>query len=175
MLTCSDIDQNPKYLDELQLCQGIANLSPNGPDDGGLVVIRGSHKLHHQFFDTKGGINGAADRGEEFEGYDYTMDDVQWYNKHGCEQVKICANAGDLIRKSPAGSAIIDPKVFDSRTIHWNASPVGKQTRFVQYVAYTPRSLMSEEDIRIKHQIFKDRKGTTGWAVCSLPMSCFPS
>jgi hypothetical protein len=45
------IDQDPRTCDHLELYQGIANLSPNGPDDGGLVVLAGSHKLHQQFYE----------------------------------------------------------------------------------------------------------------------------
>lgn len=57
--------------------------------------------------------------------------------------------------------------------MHWNASPTASQTRFVQYVAYSPRSLMSESDLSTKLQIFKDRKGTTGWAVSPSSLACF--
>ena len=74
--------------------QGIANLSANGPDDGGLVVVRGSHLLHRQYFDTHGGVDPARE-GEL--GYDYNVEDVDWYVKRGCEVVKVCAGAGDLI------------------------------------------------------------------------------
>ena len=93
------IDQNPHRISQLDLCQGIANLSDNGPDDGGLVVVRGSHKLHAQYFVSIGGVQAENDKGEEFEGYDYSMVDVQWYLSKGCEIVKTCAKAGDLIRE----------------------------------------------------------------------------
>ena len=92
------IDQNPRTIAALELCQGIANLSDNGPDDGGLVVVKGSHRFHDQYFDSIGGINPAL-VGEDVEGYDYSMKDVDWYLERGCEIVKTCAKAGDLIRK----------------------------------------------------------------------------
>lgn len=59
--------------------------------------------------------------------------------------------------------------VWDSRLIHWNSSPVAEQTRFATYVCYCPRSLMSEEALARKLQVFKDRKGTTHWPVRSTP------
>lgn len=74
--------------------QGIANLAPNGPDDGGLCVMRGSHLLHNQYFDENGGINPEQDVGD---GYNYTVKQGEWYEKQGCEKVKICAGEGDLI------------------------------------------------------------------------------
>ncbi len=95
----TDIDQNPRHLDQIQLCQGIANLSPNGPHDGGLVVVRGSYRLHQEYFESIGGFDKSADKGEEIEGYKFTMKDIDWYLERGCEVVKICASAGDLICK----------------------------------------------------------------------------
>lgn len=56
-------------------------------------------------------------------------------------------------------------KVWDSRTIHWNVSPVGKQTRFATYVCYCPRALMNDEDLAKKREIFQARKSTTHWPV----------
>lgn len=38
------IDADPRA--PLSLYQGVANLAPNGPADGGLCVLRGSHLLH---------------------------------------------------------------------------------------------------------------------------------
>lgn len=62
-----------------------------------------------------------------------------------------------------------DPVVWDSRTIHWNASPVGEQTRFVTYVCYCPKSMASEEVLKVKKKVFDERKGTTHWPVGSDP------
>ncbi|TKA37094.1 hypothetical protein B0A54_11955 [Friedmanniomyces endolithicus] len=95
-------------------------MSPNGPSDGGLVVLAGSHKHHKQHFDQIGGFRPEQDQGAEENGYDYTAQDVAFYHAQGCKEVKICAKAGDLI-------------LWDSRTIHWNASPVGEQIRFISY------------------------------------------
>lgn len=59
-----DMDQNPRRIDQLELYQGIANLAPNGPADGGLCVLRGSHKLHGECFDAIGGFRPEG-RGRE--------------------------------------------------------------------------------------------------------------
>ncbi|RSH91688.1 hypothetical protein EHS25_009057 [Saitozyma podzolica] len=144
------IDQDPRKIDRFELYQGIANLSPNGPLDGGLCVLKGSHLRHQEHFDSIGGFRPEKDAGVGKNGYGYTEEDAGWYKEHGCEEVKICANPGDLI-------------LWDSRTIHWNASPVGDQTRFVTYVCYCPRSLMDPSELEKKLQVFRDRKGTTHW------------
>ncbi|KUI66788.1 hypothetical protein VM1G_02266 [Cytospora mali] len=144
------MDQNPRNYDHFELYQGIANLAPNGPDDGGLVVIKGSHLLHEERFAAIGGFRAEQDAGEKENLYHFTADDVAWYKTRGCEEIKVCAEEGDLI-------------VWDSRLIHWNSSPVGEQIRFTTYVCYCPRSLMSEEGLARKLELFKARKGTTHW------------
>ena len=83
--------------------------------------MAGSHKLHQQYFDSTGGWQPDKDLGFGKNGYSFSMEELDWYRQQGCEEVKICANAGDLI-------------LWDSRMIHWNASPVGGQTRFITYV-----------------------------------------
>jgi hypothetical protein len=34
----------------MQCVQGLVNLAPNGPDDGGLIVMEGSTKLLDEYF-----------------------------------------------------------------------------------------------------------------------------
>ncbi|KAK4611586.1 hypothetical protein CLAFUW4_12679 [Fulvia fulva] len=144
------IDQDPRTIEDLELYQGIANMAPNGPEDGGLVVLEGSHKLHQQHFDEVGGFRSEEDIGVGKNGYNFISKDADWYRAKGCKEVKICANAGDLI-------------LWDSRTIHWNCSPTGSQTRFISYVCYCPRNKMSQELLARKRDIFEARKGTTHW------------
>ncbi|KAK7734774.1 hypothetical protein SLS63_004194 [Diaporthe eres] len=146
------MDQNPRKYDHFELYQGIANLAPNGPEDGGLCVLRGSHLLHEEHFAATGGFRPEQDSGEGENGYNFTADDAAWYRaaRGGCEEVKVCAGEGDLI-------------LWDSRLIHWNASPVGGQVRFATYVCYCPRALMDEAGLARKLEIFKARKCTTHW------------
>lgn len=105
-------DQN-SLIRGFQCAQGIINLIDNGPRDGGLVVMRGSHLLNDAFFATHGGAGrkkaawGAAVPDDWF-GFD--EGELGWFEGRGCEVVKVCAGAGDLI-------------VWDSRTVHWNVLP----------------------------------------------------
>lgn len=146
------MDQNPRKHDHFALYQGIANLAPSGPRDGGLVVLRGSHLLHGQHFSAAGGFRPEQDTGEAEDGYTFTPGDAAWYRARGCDEVKVCAGEGDLI-------------VWDSRLVHWNASPVGGRVRFAAYVCYCPRSLMAEGDLARKLEVFRARKCTTHWPV----------
>lgn len=149
------IDQDPRTISECKLYQGIANLADNGPSDGGLVVLAGSHKLHQRHFDAVNGgkFRPECDLGEGENGYNFNPEDAAWYREvAGCPEVKVCAKAGDLI-------------LWDSRTIHWNTNPKGERTRFATYVCYCPRSFMTEEELEKKREIFEQRKGTTHWPV----------
>lgn len=91
------IDQNPRTVENLELYQGIANMAKNGPNDGGLVVLKGSHLLHRQHFEKIGGFRAKGDAGVGENGYNFEKQDAEWYREQGCEEVKICAEAGDLI------------------------------------------------------------------------------
>lgn len=91
------MDQNPRRYDRLELYQGIANLAANGPEDGGLCVLKGSHVLHDAHFASIGGFREEQDTGEKENLYHFTAQDAQWYKSQGCEEIKICANQGDLI------------------------------------------------------------------------------
>lgn len=47
---------------------------------------------------------------------------------------------------------------------------MGDQTRFVTYVCYCPRSLMSPAELAKKVEVFKGRKGTTHFPVSFIPV-----
>lgn len=83
----------------------------------------------------------------------------------------MCGVFGHALCTARSSTDNVNPAVWDSRTIHWNASPVGDQTRFVTYVCYCPRSLMDPSELEKKLQVFRDRKGTTHWPVRDLTLS----
>lgn len=91
------IDQNPRKPEKLELYQGIANLAKNGPEDGGLVILKGSHLLHKEHFEAIGGFRPEGDSGEDENAYSFEAGDADWYKERGCEVVKVCAEAGGLI------------------------------------------------------------------------------
>ena len=150
----TDMDQNPRNHHRFELYQGIANLAPNGPQDGGLCVLRGSHLLHEEHFSATGGFRLEQDSGERENGYNFTHANADWFRAAGCDEVKVCAGEGDLI-------------LWDSRLVHWNASPVGAQVRFATYVCYCPRALMGEAGLARKLEVFRERKSTTHFPVSS--------
>lgn len=91
----SHVDQSP-LLTEFDCVQGIMNLLPNGPRDGGLMVLSGSSTYYTELwrqFDHKkpeGGWNAAA--------LQYVDEEMcQWLESKGCKWIKVCAEPGDLL------------------------------------------------------------------------------
>ncbi|KAL3423308.1 hypothetical protein PVAG01_05055 [Phlyctema vagabunda] len=130
--------------------QGIINLVDNGPEDGGLMVMRGSHKLNDEFFKTH-----SMEKKEKWgkvpdDWHGFDDDEVKWFEDRGCELLKVDCKAGDLV-------------VWDSRTVHYNVLPTGKQTRAVIYACYTPAALATPEGLAKKKEIFEKRERTTHW------------
>ncbi|KAH7398788.1 hypothetical protein DE146DRAFT_504849 [Phaeosphaeria sp. MPI-PUGE-AT-0046c] len=142
------VDQNPKRKG-MQCVQGILNLAPNGPDDGGLVVLKGSHNANETFFKLHPESAGAGTWGS-MDWHGFNEKEVEWFKNRGCEEIKVCAEPGDLI-------------LWDSRQIHYNKVPSTQNVRAVMYICYTPASFASKEDIEKKADHFKNRFGTTHW------------
>ncbi|BGP50830.1 hypothetical protein JCM10450v2_006756 [Rhodotorula kratochvilovae] len=76
------IDQQPEPTDrpplQFELAQGLLAMTPSGPDDGGLVVLKGSHALLPR--------------------YTFTDDDLLWFKRQpGVEEIKVETSPGDLI------------------------------------------------------------------------------
>ena len=139
------IDQSPSKRG-VHCVQGIINLSPSGPEDGGLVVFPGSHKLNDEFFDTHPRPPSARDV------YLFTPEELNWFKERGLRAHKVCAEVGDLI-------------MWDSRVIHYGSEPTEKsdQVRTVIYAAYQPAKLASLEQLQNKKAVFESWGSTTHW------------
>ncbi|CAG9996783.1 unnamed protein product [Clonostachys byssicola] len=141
------VDQSPLRRG-LNCIQGIINLSPAGPNDGGLVVYPGSHRLVEHFFDVE--TDSTTWKPDDI--YEFSREELSWFESKGLSPVKVCAEPGDLI-------------IWDSRTIHYGSvpSPESTQIRTVIYAAYAPASLASSEQLALKKQVFEKYGGTTHW------------
>lgn len=141
------IDQSPLRRG-MHCVQGIINLSPSGPEDGGLFVYTGSHKLNDEFFDTQTEKSSWSSK----DWYKFERDQLEWFTEKGIKPQKVCADVGDLI-------------LWDSRTIHYGSEPseLSKQIRTVIYAAYAPERLATEDSLEKKRTIFKSWGGTTHW------------
>ncbi|KAF4537672.1 Phytanoyl- dioxygenase [Lasiodiplodia theobromae] len=141
------VDQSP-FRRGLCCVQGVVNLSPSGPDDGGLVVFPGSHALMEEFFDTQ------TERGrwEKRDIFMFEESQLEWFKARGIEPKKVEAEPGDLL-------------VWDSRTVHWGAEPNERSERIrtVVYASYAPAAWATEQQLAEKAKIFGKWAGTTHW------------
>ncbi|CAK7200160.1 hypothetical protein SEUCBS139899_002851 [Sporothrix eucalyptigena] len=139
------VDQSP-YRTNLQCVQGVLNLLPNGPQDGGLTVLEGSHALYSQLwqhFDHKKGVDGW----NKFEQQNLDAEMSQWLEDQGCRWVKVCAQPGDLL-------------LWESRTVHYGSVPSSTNDRFAAYVCYKPAVHASEETKKERLVVFAKKHGT---------------
>ncbi|KAJ5801383.1 uncharacterized protein N7518_003451 [Penicillium psychrosexuale] len=142
------IDQSP-LRQGMQCVQGVLNFAPNGPQDGGLLVVKGSTKLMPEFVKTHSGEIGRETWGpSDWFGFDES--EVKWFEERGCEILKVNAEAGDLI-------------LWDSRTMHFNCVPSSQNLRAVVYACYTPASFATPDVLQKKSEFFDQRIGTTHW------------
>lgn len=146
-------DQSP-HRKGMQCVQGLINYAPNGPNDGGLIVMKGSSKLFDQFFSETREQDDHEDKPPEEENFKdlfiFKEEDVKWFEKRGCEMIKVNLDPGDLV-------------LWDSRTMHYACFPQGDIIRTVQYVCMTPRKFARQEDMDLKAELFKTWQGTTHW------------
>ncbi|OQD69737.1 hypothetical protein PENPOL_c002G03751 [Penicillium polonicum] len=142
------IDQSP-LREGMQCVQGILNFAPNGPQDGGLLVMKGSTKLMPEFFKTHSGTIGRETWGPS-DWFGFHESEVKWFEERGCEIHKVTAEAGDLI-------------LWDSRTMHFNCVPSTQNVRAVVYACYTPASFATADILQQKGGLFDQRIGTTHW------------
>jgi len=122
--------------------QGVINLLPNGPEDGGLIVLDKSHKKHAEYFETFPHRLNASDwvRIEKAE--------MGFYSD--CKQTRVCGDPGDLL-------------LFDSRTIHWAEEPKGDIFRAAIYVCMQPASFATPGQIAAKKDAFFNKRMTSHW------------
>lgn len=88
-------DQDPE-IPGFRCLQGLVNLLPNGPNDGGLIVCKGAHLLSEEYHDH---FRGKEDRIPQWtnEWYGFKDEGMQWLKDRGCEWVKLEAGPGDLL------------------------------------------------------------------------------
>ncbi|BGP13350.1 hypothetical protein JCM10213v2_001269 [Rhodosporidiobolus nylandii] len=131
------IDLSP-WREGFFVAQGLVNLNDNGPKDGGLLVMKGSSKLMKEYFDEVG--RPPLPQEGKIDWHTFQEEEMKWFFARGCEWLKVCADAGDLV-------------LWDSSTIHQNCMPTGDRDRVVTYVCMGPASLVTDED-RASHAPF---------------------
>ncbi|KAI9638809.1 uncharacterized protein MKK02DRAFT_31126 [Dioszegia hungarica] len=140
------VDQSP-LVKGLHCVQGIMNISENGPDDGGLMVLKGSSALYTQLFEAFEDKK-PAEGWNKHDRHDHTPEQIQWLMDHGCEYHKVTAEPGDLL-------------LWDSRTVHYGAAPSSDNPRFASYVCYKPAMYATPEVLAKRKEAWDTKTETT--------------
>ncbi|KAM3064989.1 hypothetical protein ACMFMG_001197 [Clarireedia jacksonii] len=151
-------DQNPERKG-MQAVQGLLNYAPNGPKDGGLMLMKGSASLFDEFFSSKREAGDHEDAPPpELKYMDlflFNPKDLKWFEDRGCEMIKVNMEPGDFV-------------LWDSRTMHYACLPEGEQIRHVQYICMTPRKFATDDQLKLKTECFNKYIGTTHWPHCNI-------
>ena len=138
LLSFLHTDQSPLRKGEWSI-QGLINLADGGPDDGGLVVVPGTHAEHEAFFKDHSRSQQKSDW--------YKLTDAEKV-KYASRVIKVCAEPGDFL-------------LWDSRTFHANAAPTRTGAiRACTYICMLPQSRVSKY-VRFKRQEAYNERRTT--------------
>lgn len=141
------VDQSPAR-PWLHCVQGIVNLHPNGPDDGGLMVLEGSTQLFAQYFEEHPHLKPEGGWSSNDWWGHKEAEALQWFYDRGCTWHKVEAGPGDLI-------------LWDSRTVHYGDVARGTEPRIATYVCYKPARDISQEKLEEKQRAVEECWGTT--------------
>ncbi|KAI5477303.1 phytanoyl-CoA dioxygenase family protein [Pseudohyphozyma bogoriensis] len=140
-------DQDPER-PGFRCVQGFVNLNPSGDNDGGLMILKGGHKVSQEYHDA------FRDEEREFrwtnEMYLFKDTGLAWLKERGYEWIKVNCGPGDLV-------------LWDSRAPHFNAAPKGNTDRFVVYTCFMPVSTATREDLLQKQALFEAQDGHSHW------------
>lgn len=116
--------------------QGVVNLLPNGPTNGGLCVVDGSHKRLQQYYDNNPGA-----------GLSWGLIDITDPAFTGLPIYKICLQPGQIA-------------IWDSRLIHCAVQP-SQGLRLAAYVSMRPKAEATTADLANRIKWYEEGKMTS--------------
>jgi len=140
-------NDTPRSMPGFSCVQGVVNFEENGPEDGGLVLVEGSHNIFQEY------INKHPSEGITWGATDMSDPLLNTRNL-----IKICAPAGSLI-------------LFDGRTFHCNVHPHGSiikpdgtpRFRMCHYVSMQPRSGANAKELTKRISLYEKSRMTGHW------------
>lgn len=127
--------------------QGIVNFVENGPEDGGLILVEGSHTIFERYMTR-----------HPSEGITWGPADISDPELAKRSLIKICAPAGHII-------------LFDSRTFHCNVHPCSSvlradgtpRFRMCTYVSMQPRAGATPKELEKRRRLYETGRMTGHW------------
>ena len=133
-------DQAPKNKN-IKCYQGIVSLTDN--TNNSLLVYEGSHKLHKEYFKSRG----LEDDSKNWQLIDHSyLDEIKEKKK---------------LLKIPAGSLVL----WDSRTFHQNIVSDSTEERLVQYICMKPKNSRDNSASQTKKRLkyLEELRTTSHW------------
>lgn len=120
--------------------QGVLNLCPNGPNDGGTLLMQSSHQQFTEYIERH-----PVDGIDKF--FPIDIDDA---SLSACPIVKPCLNPGDVL-------------CWDSRVFHCNTPPLSSNMRMCIYISMQPRSGASSKELEKRIRLAEQGRMTGHW------------
>lgn len=145
------VDQNAARIG-LHAYQGAVYLEESCEDDWTLQVMEGSHLLLDEFFRTN--VRASVRSTASF--YRLRTEDVTYFEEKGCKIKRVPVPKGGMV-------------LWDSRTVHANASPMkGRKNpgryRYCVFVSMTPAIWTTDLDLQEKREAYNQVTMTTHWS-----------
>lgn len=145
------VDQNAARIG-LHAYQGAVYLEESCEDDWTLQVMEGSHLLLDEFFRTN--VRASVRSTASF--YRLRSEDVAYFEEKGCKIKRVPVPKGGMV-------------LWDSRTVHANASPIkGRKNpgryRYCVFVSMTPAIWTTDLDLQEKREAYNQVTMTTHWS-----------
>jgi ectoine hydroxylase-related dioxygenase (phytanoyl-CoA dioxygenase family) len=120
--------------------QGAVNLYSNESEDGGTLLMQGSHSKFSEYCASHpiDGIKAFFPIDPE----DSLLAD--------CPVIKPCLNEGEIL-------------LWDSRTFHCNVTPVSQHPRMCIYVSMMPKSYAAEYELQKRRKLAQGGRMTGHW------------
>lgn len=137
----------PRHLTHFSCVQGVVNFVKNGREDGGLVLVEGSHTVFADYMAR-----------HPSEGITWEPADMSDPGLTKLPLVKICAPPGHII-------------LFDGRTFHCNVHPSGSvlrddgtpRFRMCTYVSMQPRVGATAKELEKRIKLYETGRMTGHW------------
>ncbi|XP_046547045.1 uncharacterized protein LOC124257100 isoform X1 [Haliotis rubra] len=146
------LDQKPSRKG-LHGYQGALYLEEATEMDHCFRVLSHSHRYFEEFFSH---FDNARKRSLKSEFYRLTKPQTAWYEKRGCEEVKVSVPKGGVV-------------LWDSRTVHDNVPPVlgrphDDRWRWVVFICMMPAHWAADKDKQKRAGAYNEIKLTNHWA-----------
>lgn len=120
--------------------QCLVNIKPNGSDDGGLLLMEGSHRFFDEYMER-----------HPIDGFGFCPADMTDVQLKECRPIKICAKEGEAI-------------LWDGRIFHCNVPPKNENNvRMCIYVSMMPKSGADKSELKRRIGYFEKGQMTGHW------------